>query len=81
MFIYMLIYIVSLLIPISRMVNNRNQMSNDSNIKPATVKEGLSILYPSETSLQWTAIHLTFVHGFLCIWVQITLSLTTAPSY
>ena len=36
--------------------------SKDSNIKPVTVKEVLSILYSSETSLQWAAPHLTLMY-------------------
>ena len=43
------------------------QEITDSNIKPVTVKELYSILYSSETSLQWAASHLTLLHTFLYI--------------
>ena len=39
--------------------------SKDSNIKPVTVKEVQSILYSSETLLQWAAPHLTPMYNFL----------------
>ena len=40
------------------------QESKDSNIKPVTVMDGESILCASETSLQWTAPHLTVMYSF-----------------
>ena len=43
------------------------QESNDLNIKPVTVKEVVSILYLSETSLRLAAPHLTHLHNFLYI--------------
>ena len=39
----------------------------ESNIKPVMVKEVESILYSSETSLQWAAPYLTLAHNFLYI--------------
>ena len=43
------------------------QESKEWNIKPVMAKEVLSMLYSSETSLQWPAPHLALMHNLLYI--------------
>ena len=49
---------------------DQRQESKDSNIKPAMVQEVHSILYSSDTSLQWAASHFTLMHNLLYIWLS-----------